>query len=443
MFVVTKDVCMASQSRLLLTNAGLKIEDDGPHVAQAVPTGKQPAGVIYQRMQITTAIKELSQQGLYGILLRIDMVHGVKKTQFPPRYEHLTKSVEAWTKHIGGIITAAPFNVNAIALLCGISDLFVLDIDAKTVSASEDSSKARKRDGTELWTKLIAEHGDIDTLKASTGSGSGLHLYFTSSKTLGLHHRKNFTTLKYREETWAIDGRGEDGVIFVSPSTYHDKDGATYGYSWLNGDASSPRNAMPEWLTDLLKVALEPTPAVAQQPSSIPDSIPPEATIHGIPEAVQVVSDLLQKKFPGDRSRFIGMGTMTKTGWQVLRFKTVGVRTCTNGCSHKSNNFSILSNGAILLYRCMGSGCKKKAKRVLGVYLWPECLPLKIDADNSRVLQDCQKYICTSDEKDSEGAAKQEVAILLDIVVKVMNHYFGVVTGSSRIIYSETLFRRD
>lgn len=322
----------------------------------------------------------------------------------------------------------------------GLSDLFVLDIDAKTVIASEDGSKAGKRDGTELWTKLIAEHGDINTLKAFTGSGSGLHLYFSNSKTLGLHHRKNFSRLKYREETWAIDGRGEDGVILLSPSTYHDEDGATYGYSWLNGYASSPRNAMPEWLTDLLKAGLEPTPAVAQQPSSILDSFSPEATIHGIHEAFQVVSDLLQKKFPGDRNRFNGMGTVTKTGWQVLRFKTVGVRTCTNGCSHKSNNFSILSNGAILLYRCMGSGCKKKAKHVLGVYFWPKCLLLKIDVKNSQVLQDCQKCICSSNEKESEAAAKREVADLLDIVVKVMNHYFGVVTGSSRIIYTETLF---
>ncbi|GAQ93374.1 hypothetical protein KFL_014790010, partial [Klebsormidium nitens] len=183
---------------------------------------------------------------------------------------------------------------------------------------------------------------------------------------------------------------------------------------------------------------------IAQQTASNPPSIPLEATIvHGVPEAVQVVLGLLQKKLPGDRSRFNGMRPMTKTGWHVMKFRTVGVRTCINGCNHKSNNFSVLSNGAILLYRCLGSECIKKAKRMLGVYFWPECLPLQIDADNSRVLQDCQKYICTSNEKDSEAAAKQEVATLLDIVVKVMNHYFGVVTGSSRITYTETLFKRD
>jgi hypothetical protein len=201
---------------------------------------------------------------------------------------------------------------------------------------------------------------------------------------------------------------------------------------------------MLEWLTKLLNAALEPTPAAAQQTASNPPSIPLEATIvHGVPEAVQVVLGLLQKKLPGDRSRFSGMRPMTKASWHVMKFKTVGVRTYINGCNHKSNNFSILSNGVILLYRCLGSGCIKKAKRMLGVYLWPDCLPLKIDEDNSRVLQDCQKYICTSNEKDSEAAAKQEVATLLDIVVKVMNHYFGVVTGASRITYTETLFKRD
>jgi hypothetical protein len=202
--------------------------------------------------------------------------------------------------------------------------LFVLDIEAKTVQASEDNPKAGKRDGTELWTALTAEHGDINTMKASTGSGSGLHLYFSNSKTLGLHHRKNFT--KHLDLTWAIDGRGEDGVVFVSPSTYHDKDGATYGYTWLNGDASSPRNAMPEWLTKILNAALEPTPAVAQQTAPNPASIPLEATtIHGVPEAVQVVLALLQKNLPGDKSRFVGMRPMTKAGWHVMKFKTVGV----------------------------------------------------------------------------------------------------------------------
>jgi hypothetical protein len=218
------------------------------------------------------------------------MVNGKKKTQFSTRYEHLMGSVEAWTEHIDEIIASASMHVNAIALLCGFSDLFVLDIDAKTVQTSEDNPKAGKQDGTELWTALTAEHGDINTMKASTGFGSGLHLYFNNSKTLGLQHRKNFTSLKHLDLTWAIDGRGADGVVFVSPTTYHDKDGATYGYSWLNGDASSPRNAMPEWLTKILNAALEPTPEVAQQTAPNPPSFPLEATtIHGVPEAVQVV----------------------------------------------------------------------------------------------------------------------------------------------------------
>jgi hypothetical protein len=77
----------------------------------------------------------------------------------------------------------------------------VLDIDAKTVPAFENNPKAGKRDGTELWTALTAEHGDIKTMKASMGSGLGLHLYFSNSKTLGLQHRKNFTSLKYLELT--------------------------------------------------------------------------------------------------------------------------------------------------------------------------------------------------------------------------------------------------
>jgi hypothetical protein len=75
--------------------------------------------------------------------------------------------------------------------------------------------------------------------------------------------------------------------VFVSPTTYPDKDGATYGYSWHNGDASSPKNAMLEWLTKFLNAALEPTPALAQQTALNPPSNPLEATtIHGVSEAV-------------------------------------------------------------------------------------------------------------------------------------------------------------
>jgi hypothetical protein len=372
---------MASQLCSLPTNAGLGVRDVRPYGAQSIetvtagrqhgpPAEDQNVSPIYQKMRISAAIKELSQKGLYDIPLRIDMVNGKKKPQFPNRYEHLMGSVEAWTKHIDEIIASASVHVNAIALLCGISGLFVLDIDAKTVLASEDNPKAGKRDGTELLTALIAEHGDIKTMKASTGSRLGMHLYFSNSKTLGLQHRKNFTSLKHLDLTWAIDGRGEDGVVFVSPTTYHDKDGATYGYTWIDGDASSPRNAMPEWLTKLLNAALEHTPAAAQQTASIPASIPLEAiTIHGVSEAVHVVLNLLQKKLPGDRSRFVGMKAMAKTGWHVMRFKTVGVRTCINGCNHRSNNFSVLSNGAIFLYRSLGSECIKKTNRMHGVYL--------------------------------------------------------------------------
>jgi hypothetical protein len=140
---------MASQLCSLPTNAGLGVRDARPHGAQsieAVITGRRPAedrnvSPIYQIMRISAAIKELSQQGLYGIPLRIDMVDGEKKTQFPTRYKHLMGSVEAWTEHIDEIITSASVHVNAIALLCGISDLFVLDIDAKTVQASEDNPR--------------------------------------------------------------------------------------------------------------------------------------------------------------------------------------------------------------------------------------------------------------------------------------------------------------
>jgi hypothetical protein len=131
---------MAFQPRSPTTDAGAEVEDARPHGAQsikAVTIGNRAedrnVSPIYQKMRISAAIKELSRQRLYGIPLRIDMVNGKKKPQFSNCYEHLMGLVEAWTEHIDKIIASALVHVNAIALLCGISDLFVLDIDAKTV----------------------------------------------------------------------------------------------------------------------------------------------------------------------------------------------------------------------------------------------------------------------------------------------------------------------
>jgi hypothetical protein len=125
---------MASQLCSLPTNAGLGVQDAklyGAQSIEAVTAGRRPAedhdvSPIYQRMRISAAIKELSQQKLYSIPLRIDMVDGKKKTQFPTRYRHLMGLVEAWTEHIDEIIATASVHVNAIALLCGISDLLCL-----------------------------------------------------------------------------------------------------------------------------------------------------------------------------------------------------------------------------------------------------------------------------------------------------------------------------
>jgi hypothetical protein len=77
----------------------------------------------------------------------------------------------------------------------------------------------------------------------------------------------------------------------------------------------------------------------------------------GLHSALVAIGRMMQNALPGDLSRFNGVGMRTQTGWQVLKFKTVGTRTCLNGCEHVSNHFSIQSNGGVLLYRCLSSGC--------------------------------------------------------------------------------------
>ncbi|GAQ91462.1 hypothetical protein KFL_007890100 [Klebsormidium nitens] len=190
---------------------------------------------------ITATIRDLAGAEFYAIPVRIYLSSGKKKSQFPRTWKNLD-TVSTWKAQIADVIKECP-NANSVAILTGISDLFVLDVDLM--------ASAGKRSGFDLWEVLVAEHGSPDTLQAKTGS-NGRHFYFRRNDSTGLTRRRNFAGLKFERERYAIDGRGEGGVIFAPPSSYKDEDGITYSYEWQNGDPHCGCNPMPQWLIQLV-----------------------------------------------------------------------------------------------------------------------------------------------------------------------------------------------
>lgn len=258
------------------------------------------------------------------------------------------------------MLEKAPDSVNSIAILTGISDVFALDVD-KNSKVSKEGIEIRS--GLQLLKQLTLRYGEPVTLKAKSARG-GLHYLFKSSLSTKFQHRDtNFATLKYDGQQWAIDGRGGMGLLFVEPSSYMDESGTVYSYKWDRSCCNVPQ-AMPDWLIEISKGDPDERfgtldPSLTQSQSSAfsatqttndntvsNDSI----TFPGLQSAVEKIFKLLKEKLPADKSRFCGMDGTTPYDWHILKYKTVGTRTCLNGEKHTSNNWSVLSNGALLLY---------------------------------------------------------------------------------------------
>jgi hypothetical protein len=294
---------------------------------------------------------------------------------------------------------------------------------------------------------------------------------------------------KITETAYGIDGRARGGLLFAEPTSYiRGKEGLA-SYEWLNGPPSYDAcKHMPRWLADIVMsggianpeqmittcnanvslgtdaeqmvVDLEAretanrTNDCALSLSSESVEKPPAegntVALLGLHAALVAIGEMMQKALAGDQSRFNGVGVQTSTGWQLLKSKTVGTRTCMNVCKHVSNNFSILCNGGVLLYRCLSSECVKIPDRLLGIFYWPECLPLR--ADRGFITASERYMLPFVPPKDDEGhrkkgkevdRTKKAEADLHDLILRMMNHYYGVVIDTTRAVYLETIYSRD
>jgi hypothetical protein len=272
------------------------------------------------------------------------------------------------------------------------------------------------------------------------------------------------------------------GVVFAHPARYINDQGKLALYQWLNGPPSFDAcQDIPPWLTKFLNDHVQQTAtgeietrklvetpkehrSCENESSATPSAtmnatpMPPapfevaqnKAGLPGLKGALQKIESLLRGKVQKDTSSFNGVGKRTPNGWQILKFKTNGTRTCLNGHQHVKNNFSIFSNGANLVYRCLSSGCKDLPKRLLRTYFWPECLPLRAKGE---LLRKSEGYMLPFEppkdngggkrkRKEDDDPTKKAKFELQVLVLRIMNHYFAVVR-STKAVYLETIYSRD
>jgi hypothetical protein len=421
---------------------------------------------------IADEIRRLSNVGLYAIPVRMfwNEKKGTKDADFPPKYAHITTSW-LWEQSINDAMRQR-MDANGVAILTGPSQLIVIDVDV--------FSKGTKKPGIELWNRLVDEHGEPTTLQAKTWSG-GKHFFF-KARTPGLKCTRNFSGIKVDTSVYGIDGRARGGVVFAHPASYVKDQGKLATYEWLNGPSSFEAcQDVPPWLTSFLNDHVQQTaadeidtnnfvkrpkeygsresdsiatPSAMDNATSMPlaplENVQNTVALPGLERALEKIKNMLHAKVPNDASTFNGVGERTPNGWQVLKFKTNGIRTCLNGHQHVSNNFSNLSNGGVFAYRCLSSECIDRPKPLLGAYFWPECLPLRAEGE---LFKTCESYILPfepstdeSDEKreknDDDIRTRKAKLDLLDLALRIMNHYFAVVR-STKAVYLETISSRD
>jgi hypothetical protein len=382
---------------------------------------------------------------------------GTKGADFPHKYAHIT-TPELWKYSIDEAMRQRK-DANGVAILTRPSRVFVIDIDV--------SSKDNKKPGIELWTVLLRN--------MASSKHSRLHFYFKATLP-GLKCTRNFETIKVGSSVYRIDGRAGGGVVYAHPASYVKDQGKLATYQWLNGPPSFDAcHDMPLWLAKFLNDHVQQTatdkieisnkhmsrendsnatsPVIENSTSMSSAPLGNVQNTEALPDlegALQEIKRLLRDKVQDDTGTFNGVGERTPNGWQILKFKTNGTRTCLNGHQHDSNQFSIMSNGCILVYRCLSPGCIDRPKQLLGIHFWPECLPLRAEGE---LFKTCESYILpfdpSTDESDEKRKKKEDDVRtrkakmdLLDLDLRIMNHYFAVVR-STKAVYLEMIYSRD
>lgn len=166
----------------------------------------------------------LAERGLYVFPVREK--HPITENGF---YDAVTGD------EAGGLFARYP-HATGIGLDCGRSRLLVVDLDGPN--------------GEKAWTRLLLEHGIVETLEVGTARGRHLWLRSRDSRA-----RNSASKLGPH-----IDTRGAGGYVVAPPST-HPSGGR---YRWLNRRPIAPA---PGWLLQTL--APPPPPSPVGEPRSL------------------------------------------------------------------------------------------------------------------------------------------------------------------------------
>jgi P4 family phage/plasmid primase-like protien len=336
-------------------------------------------------INIKQEILRLADHGVYSIPVTISTGADGKKSTSCGAWRSF-QTVDYWKAHIHDRLRSS--KPNGLAILTGPSDLFCVDVDVE--SSRDKMSDVEKKAGTELWQKLVAEHGEPATLKAVTGSG-GFHYYFSRSGTVGLNRRNNFAGLRVDGALYGVDGRGVGGLLFAPPSCYTGTRGETKSYSWAPGGDGAPQ-PMPAWLVGVINACssgasspvaselsdgLSTPPPLANADAGLPSSPlgSGDAPAERVEEAsvpahlellLRELKAMLREKANDSTSVYASALPHGLHGTYYC-FRTRGPSTCFFGREHSgSNNFNLMKRGRNVFHRCHGDQCSHEPARKLG-----------------------------------------------------------------------------
>ncbi|MFG1854075.1 bifunctional DNA primase/polymerase [Actinomadura geliboluensis] len=147
-----------------------------------------------------------------------------------------------------------------VGIACGPSGLVVIDLDVPKPGEHPPAEwdMPGVNDGADAFAVLCERQGEafpFETFTVRTRRG-GWHLYFQAPTDVRL---TNTAGKSPRALGWKIDTRAHGGYV-VGPGSYVDLPDGVGSYEVVHSVAPMP---LPEWLTDLLKSAPVPAPALS------------------------------------------------------------------------------------------------------------------------------------------------------------------------------------
>lgn len=135
-----------------------------------------------------------------------------------------------------------------------ISHLLVIDLDDRPLDG---------RDGSHSWRRLVAQHGDVDTVEVITGGG-GRHLYFRLPENLTVQQSKDAIGL-------GVEIKSDGGYVVAPPSMH--PSGRPYEWDAYGHPDDQEVEPAPAWLLSLCHTRAPRSSVETERPQGYLDAI--------------------------------------------------------------------------------------------------------------------------------------------------------------------------